>query len=149
MPVRRPLPPAGSGARDRDGPRPGPEPARSPARGYAGRSGYRGMSWTARPGARAARQGGTGRLPGWPGEPRARLTAVSGSLLGGLRRLPLLAAACLLVVYAVAACAVAGAGGRPVQPSRAGAGHGLGSPSRSRPSAGTAAPVGVGASGRR
>ncbi len=48
---------------------------------------------------------------------------MSGSLLGWLRRLPPMAAVCVLVAVPVVACGVPGAGGPPVKPSRAGAGH--------------------------
>ncbi|MGE5286230.1 MAG: transglycosylase SLT domain-containing protein [Micromonosporaceae bacterium] len=68
---------------------------------------------------------------------------MSGSRLAWLRRLPLLAAVCPVVVCLVAGCAVAGAGGHALRPSGAGAGHITHMPSRSRPSPGTTAPVSV------
>jgi hypothetical protein len=71
------------------------------------------------------------------------LKAVSGLLLMRLGRLSLVAVICSAVVCPVAGCAATGAGGQPLKPTRAGAGHATHTPSRARPSPGQAVPVSV------
>ena len=77
----------------------------------------------------------------------ARLKAVTG-VPGWLSGLPLLAAACLLMVCPVAGCAVTSSGGgHAVEPSRGGAGHSTHAPSRPRSSPGMGAVFSVPAMG--